>query len=52
MIEKLVDLLPNFLGAANQCRCFLHIVNLIAKALLKQFEVPEKHITAALDAAE
>lgn len=52
MIDELVDLLPNFPGPANRCRCFLHIVNLIAKTLLKQFEVPKKDISAALDAAE
>jgi hypothetical protein len=52
MIDELVDLLPNFPGAANRCRCFLHIVNLVAKTLLKQFEVPKKDVEAALDAAE
>jgi hypothetical protein len=52
MIDELVDLLPNFPGQANRCRCFLHIVNLVAKTLLKQFDVPKKDISAALDAAE
>jgi hypothetical protein len=52
MIDELVDLLPNFPGAANRSRCFLHVVNLIAKTLLKQFEVPKKDVEAALDAAE
>ena len=52
MIDELSDLLPNYPGAANRCRCFLHIVNLIAKTLLKQFEVPRKDVDAALDAAE
>ena len=52
MIDELSDLLPNYPGAANWCRCFLHIVNLIAKTLLKQFEVPRKDVDAALDAAE
>ena len=52
MIDELSDLLPNYPGAANRCRCFLHIVNLIAKTLLKQFEVPRKDVDAALDAAK
>ena len=52
MINELVDLLPSYPGAANQCRCFLHIVNLIAKTLLKQFKVPKKDVDIALDAAE
>jgi hypothetical protein len=52
MIDELVDLLPNFPGSANRCRCFFHIVNLIAKSLLKQFDVPKKSADAALDNAE
>jgi hypothetical protein len=52
MIDELVDLLPNFPGPANRCRCFLHIVNLIAKSLLKQFDVLRKAADAALNDAE
>jgi hypothetical protein len=52
MIDELVDLLPNFPGSANRCHCFLHIVNLIAKSLLKQFDVPKKSADAALDDAK
>lgn len=47
-----MDLLPNFPGAANRCRCFLHVVNLIAKTLLKQFDIPKKKAKEALDEAE
>jgi hypothetical protein len=52
MIDKLVDMLLNFSGQANHCCCFLHIVNLIAKTLLKQFDVPKKDAESALDDAE
>jgi hypothetical protein len=52
MIDELIDLLPNYPGAANRCRCFLHVVNLIAKSLLKQFKVPKKDVDTVLDAAE
>jgi hypothetical protein len=52
MIDKLVDMLLNFSGQANHCRCFLHIVNLIAKTLLKQFDVPKKDAESVLDNAE
>ena len=31
---------------------FLHIVNLVAKQLLKQFDVPQKHVDSAWDKAE
>ena len=52
MIDKLVNLLPNFPGAPNRTRCFLHIVNLIAKQLLKQFDVPGKNANTVLDKVE
>lgn len=52
MVNELVDLLPEFPGPANRCRCFLHIINLVAKTLLRQFEVPKKDADAALDASE
>ena len=52
MIDKLVNLLPNFPGAPNRTQCFLHIVNLIAKQLLKQFDVPGKNANVVLDEVE
>jgi hypothetical protein len=52
MIDELVDLLPNFPGAANRCRCFLHVINLVAKTLLKPFDVPKKKAEDVLDDAE
>ncbi|KAF8958809.1 hypothetical protein BDZ97DRAFT_1667996 [Flammula alnicola] len=42
MIEHLSTLVNNFPGAANQTRCFTHILNLIAKSILRQFEVRKK----------
>ena len=38
MVEQLSTLLENFPGAANQTRCFTHILNLVAKSVLQQFE--------------
>jgi hypothetical protein len=49
VIEDLIDLLPNFPGDANCTRCFAHIVNLIAKSLLRQFDLPKKKGDEALD---
>jgi hypothetical protein len=34
MIEHLSTLVENFPGAANQTRCFTHILNLVAKSIL------------------
>ena len=38
MMENLDDLLSGF-SSLNHTRCFAHILNLVAKALLKQFDV-------------
>jgi hypothetical protein len=41
MIEHLATLIETFPGAANQTRCFAHVLNLVAKSVLRQFEVPK-----------
>ncbi len=41
MINELANLLDNFPGAANQTRCFTHILNLVVKSILAQFELPK-----------
>jgi hypothetical protein len=41
MIQEMEDLLPDFAGNASHIRCFLHVVNLVAKSLLKQFDLPK-----------
>ncbi|KAF8579676.1 hypothetical protein K439DRAFT_1305024, partial [Ramaria rubella] len=38
MIEELDRFITNFLGEANRTHCFVHIVNLIANSMLKQFD--------------
>lgn len=42
MIEHLSILVENFPGPANQTRCFTHILNLVAKSILRQFDVAKK----------
>ena len=42
MIEHLSTLIDVFPGAANQTRCFTHILNLVVKSILRQFETPKK----------
>jgi len=42
MIEHLATLIENFPGMANQTRCFSHILNLVAKSILRQFDVSKK----------
>ncbi|KAG1869714.1 hypothetical protein C8R48DRAFT_577018, partial [Suillus tomentosus] len=38
LVTKLVDLVPHFAGETSCTRCFLHIVNLVAKSLLHEFD--------------
>jgi hypothetical protein len=47
MIEELANLLDNFPGAANQTRCFTHILNLVVKSILAQFELPKSQANIA-----
>ena len=51
MTDELSVLLEEFPGSANRTRCFTHILNLVAKSILKQFDVPKKKAGEALDAA-
>lgn len=53
MIQELEILTPEFAGFASHTWCFLHIVNLVAKSLLRQFDakkatVERDHEMAAL----
>jgi hypothetical protein len=41
MIAELEDLCPEF-SSINHTRCFLHIINLVARTLVRQFDVPAK----------
>jgi hypothetical protein len=41
LCEHLEDHLPAF-SSVNRTRCFAHILNLVAKSLLKQFDVKKK----------
>lgn len=52
MIDELQDMLPEFGGRASHTRCFLHTTNLIAKALLSQFDVKKGRAIENEDANE
>lgn len=49
MIKNLGELIDDFPGAANQTRCFLHILNLVVKSILQQFDLPKKKETSGND---
>src|SRR5258707_11378692 len=42
MIDHLVTMLDNYPGSTNQTHCFTHILNLVAKCIMKQFDAPKK----------
>lgn len=39
MIDELHVHIPEFAGSPSHTRCFLHIINLVAKSLIHQFDV-------------
>jgi len=41
MIEELANLLDDFPGPANQTRCFTHVLNLVVKSIIQQFDSPK-----------
>jgi len=45
MIDHLATLLDNYPGSANWTCCFTHILNLVAKCIMKQFNTPKKNKT-------
>jgi hypothetical protein len=42
MIDELASELVEFPGAANRTRCFTHILNLVVKSVMRQFDVPSR----------
>jgi len=49
MVNKLVDRVPQFGGATSCTRCFLHIINLVTKSIIRQFNVKKKDLDAVFD---
>jgi hypothetical protein len=49
MVDELENLIEEFPGQANRTRCFAHIINLVAKSLLKQFDIQKKRTAEGAD---
>jgi hypothetical protein len=49
MIEQLSRHLLDFPGASNQTRCFLHILSITAKAVIRQFDIPKARNSVVMD---
>jgi len=52
MIAELAEILETFPGSANRTRCFTHILNLVARSIIHQFDLPKSQADAALNAAD
>jgi len=42
LTTELADRIAHFRGPTTQTRCFLHVINLVAKSLIKQFDLPKE----------
>ena len=42
MVEALATIMSHFSGEANHAQCLAHIVNILAKIILRQFNIPKK----------
>jgi hypothetical protein len=51
MIEELAIQLDDFPGSASRVRCFAHILNLVVKSIMRQFDVPDKKMGDIADEA-
>ena len=49
MIETLEVLIDDFPGATNQTCYFLHVINLMVKSIIKQFDLPNSKKTSGDD---
>ncbi|RDB26703.1 hypothetical protein Hypma_005265 [Hypsizygus marmoreus] len=52
MVDMLPELIPTFPGQANLTGCFNHILSLVAKTAVHQFDVSKSKANDALDEAE
>jgi hypothetical protein len=52
MIDELAILIKSFPGDANHTRCFNHILSLVARSIIRQFDLPKAEADEALSVAE
>ena len=51
MVEKLSKKIENFPGEASRVCCFAHVLQLVAKNIIQQFDVPKENKGGHLDVA-
>ena len=52
LVSELATMVDQFPGEPHRIRCFTHILNLVAKAMMKQFDVPWADLAHVLSEAE
>ncbi|KAG1792877.1 uncharacterized protein HD556DRAFT_1217668, partial [Suillus plorans] len=52
MTTELAKLIDHFGGEAVHTHCLLHIINLVVKSLIKEFDIPKHHSVKSLDSAD
>lgn len=52
MVYELQSLNPVFGGQSSRARCFLHVVNLVAKSIIRVFDIKKKDVDATLESGE
>ena len=50
MIKELANLIDEFPGPANQTWCFTHVLNLVVKSIIRQFDLPKSKKDDVLNA--
>jgi hypothetical protein len=49
MVDELVNRVPQFGCATSHTHCFLHIINLVAKSIICQFDVKKEDLDEIFD---
>ncbi|KAI0364282.1 hypothetical protein BV20DRAFT_915870, partial [Pilatotrama ljubarskyi] len=52
MVDQLGIDIPEFDGSVGRVRCFAHIINLVVKSLLHQFDLPKRKDTQSVNEAD
>jgi hypothetical protein len=47
MVDRLEEDMPGFGGQTNRTRCFDHVVNIVARTVVRRFDVPKAGQTNA-----
>ena len=51
LTTELADCIAHFGGPTTRTRCFLHVINLVVKSLIKQFDLPKESLDSDSDMA-